>query len=129
MHTTLHHIAIICHDLDRSVLFYQQLFGFEVVDKLYRKERHSWKVNMQSGGVHIELFTFPNSPAHQSEPEALGLRHIAFMVPDLGKWCKMATSKRVFPEPIRVDEVGGARYTFVKDPDGLPIELYEPHSH
>ncbi|WP_345917437.1 hypothetical protein [Cobetia crustatorum] len=29
------------------------------------------------------------------------------------------------PEPIRIDEYTGARFTFLADPDGTPIELYE----
>lgn len=28
-------------------------------------------------------------------------------------------------EPIRVDEVTGKRFTFFRDPDDLPLELYE----
>jgi glyoxylase I family protein len=28
-------------------------------------------------------------------------------------------------EPVRVDEYTGQRFTFFKDPDGQPLELYE----
>jgi glyoxylase I family protein len=28
-------------------------------------------------------------------------------------------------ESVRVDEYTGQRFTFFKDPDGLPLELYE----
>jgi glyoxylase I family protein len=31
----------------------------------------------------------------------------------------------VLVEPIRIDPLTGKRYTFFKDPDGLPLELYE----
>jgi glyoxylase I family protein len=31
-------------------------------------------------------------------------------------------------EPIRVDEFTGRRFTFFKDPDGLPLEIYETNS-
>ncbi|MGL5312147.1 MAG: VOC family protein, partial [Peptostreptococcaceae bacterium] len=34
-------------------------------------------------------------------------------------------SKGVEVEDIRVDEYTGKKYTFFKDPDGLPLELYE----
>ena len=30
-----------------------------------------------------------------------------------------------FREAIRVDEFTGRRFTFFRDPDGLPLELYE----
>jgi glyoxylase I family protein len=28
-------------------------------------------------------------------------------------------------EPVRVDAHSGKRFTFFRDPDGLPLELYE----
>jgi glyoxylase I family protein len=28
-------------------------------------------------------------------------------------------------EPVRVDPYTGKRFTFFKDPDGLPLEIYE----
>jgi glyoxylase I family protein len=28
-------------------------------------------------------------------------------------------------EPIRTDEITGRAFTFFKDPDGLPLEIYE----
>lgn len=28
-------------------------------------------------------------------------------------------------EPVRVDEFTGRRFAFFRDPDGLPLELYE----
>jgi glyoxylase I family protein len=29
------------------------------------------------------------------------------------------------PEPIRLDELTGRRFTFFEDPDHLPLEIYE----
>jgi len=34
-------------------------------------------------------------------------------------------SKNVKTEPIRIDEFTDKRFTFLNDPDNLPIELYE----
>ncbi len=34
-------------------------------------------------------------------------------------------AKGVEVEPIRLDELTGKRFTFFKDPDGLPLEMYE----
>jgi glyoxylase I family protein len=33
--------------------------------------------------------------------------------------------KGVEIEPVRTDETTGKKFTFLQDPDGLPIEIYE----
>ena len=60
-----------------------------------------------------------------SYPEAQGLRHLAFAVEDLQVWCDHLQAQGVAVEAIRVDEYTGQRFTFLADPDGLPLELYE----
>ena len=61
-------------------------------------------------------------------PEACGLRHLAFAVPDLDPVIIHLEKAGVAVEPVRVDEHTGRRFTFFKDPDGLPLELYEDHA-
>jgi glyoxylase I family protein len=34
-------------------------------------------------------------------------------------------AKGIEVEEIRVDEITGKKYTFFKDPDNLPLELYQ----
>ena len=33
--------------------------------------------------------------------------------------------KGIETEPIRIDEITGKKFTFFKDPDNLPLEVYE----
>ncbi len=73
----------------------------------------------------IELFSFPNPPARPSQPEACGLRHLAFEVDDIEQTINHLKIKGISVEPIRIDEYTGKRFTFFADPDGLPIELVE----
>ena len=68
---------------------------------------------------------FPDPPPRPSTPEAQGLRHLAFATPDLDDAVSELEAKGVAVEQIRVDEYTDRRYTFFKDPDGLPLELYE----
>lgn len=123
---SVHHIAIICSDYQRSKQFYTQLLGLEVIQEVYRKERNSYKLDLAlKGNYIIELFSFPNPPARVSRPEALGLRHLAFSVSDLQKSVAYLVEHDITVEPIRIDDSTGKRFTFFEDPDGLPIELYE----
>lgn len=122
----IHHIAIIASDYERSKRFYIEVLGLRVLAEVYREARDSWKLDLQvSDGVQIELFSFPSPPPRVSRPEACGLRHLAFVVPDIEQAIARLRDHSIEVEPVRVDEYTGKRFTFFADPDGLPLELYE----
>lgn len=122
----VHHIAIICTNYQRSKDFYTNVLGLSIVREVYRKERDSYKLDLEVNDQYvIELFSFPNPPARPSRPEAAGLRHLAFEVDDIEAAVAALNSKNVFPEPIRIDEFTGKKFTFFADPDDLPLELYQ----
>lgn len=125
----LHHVALICSDYEKSRQFYVETLGLRIVHEAYRAERDSWKLDLAVGdkpdAVQIELFSFPAPPARPSYPEASGLRHLAFAVPDIAATVSHLNRCGVTTEPIRTDEYTGRRFTFFADPDGLPLELYE----
>ena len=109
----LHHIAIIASS-EKSIEFYSSL-GFR---EKQRMERGYDTVVLMGGVCVLEIYIDPTHPRRVTDPEAFGLRHLAFEVRDLDE------IEKVFDcEPIR--ETAGRRYTFTKDPDGLPIELCE----
>lgn len=123
---SIHHIAIICSDYERSKVFYTEILGLTVIQEVYRAERQSYKLDLALNGHYIiELFSFPDPPARPSRPEAAGLRHLAFQVTNVEDTVKILQAKDVDIEPIRTDEYTGKKFTFFADPDGLPIELYE----
>ncbi|MBR1514491.1 MAG: VOC family protein [Bacteroidales bacterium] len=122
----IHHIAIICSDYKKSLDFYTQVLGLQVVAEHYREERQSFKTDLALNGEYvIELFSFPSPPQRLTRPEATGLRHLAFEVDDIEKAIAELDQLNIEHEPARVDEYTGRRFLFFEDPDGLPIELYE----
>ena len=122
----VHHVAIICSNYEISKKFYTETLKLSIINETYRKERDSYKLDLQvPGGVQIELFSFPDAPLRPSYPEAQGLRHLAFKVSDIEEAVKELKEKGVEVEDIRVDEMTGKRFTFFQDPDGLPLELYK----
>jgi glyoxylase I family protein len=122
----IHHIAIICSDYAKSKQFYTEILGMEIIREVYRKERNSYKLDLSLNGEYIiELFSFPDPPKRLSRPEATGLRHLAFEVEELEAVLAEMEKHKVSYEPIRTDEFTGKRFTFISDPDGLPIEFYE----
>lgn len=124
--SSLHHIAIICSDYERSKIFYTEILGFTIIQEVFRAERESYKLDLGLNGNYlVELFSFPNPPTRVSRPEACGLRHLAFGVATIEESIAFLVKSGIRPEPIRIDENTGKRFTFFADPDDLPIELYE----
>lgn len=122
----LHHAAIICSDYERSRSFYVETLGLTVLAENFRAERGSWKLDLGlPDGGQVELFSFPEPPARPSRPEAQGLRHLAFAVPDVVATKAWLEEKGVAVEDIRTDPYTERLFTFFQDPDGLPLELYE----
>jgi glyoxylase I family protein len=122
----IHHVAIICADYDRSKRFYTEVLGLEIIAETYRDARQSYKLDLRvSDHCQLELFSFPNPPDRPNQPEACGLRHLAFAVDDLDGMVAQLIRNGIAVESIRVDELTDRRFTFFPDPDGLPLELYE----
>lgn len=122
----VHHIAIICSDYEVSKSFYTEVLGFTIIREVYRAERQSYKLDLAVNGVYmIELFSFPDPIKRPSRPEATGLRHLAFEVDSLEEIIQSLEIKGVIAEPVRIDKFTGKRFTFIADPDQLPIEFYE----
>jgi glyoxylase I family protein len=123
---SIHHVAIICSDYQKSKHFYTSVLGMEVIAENYRQARDSYKLDLKlPDGGQIELFSFPKAPNRPSYPEALGLRHLAFSVDSVEETRDYLVSIGINVEPIRIDEYSSKKYTFFSDPDGLPLEIYE----
>ena len=125
MFDTIHHVAIIVSDYEKSKKFYVEQLGLPIIRENYRKERNDYKLDLKVGDIELEMFGMENSPDRVTEPEACGLRHLAFKVENIEETVKSLNSKGIQTEKIRLDEYTQKRMTFFRDPDGLPIELHE----
>lgn len=56
---TMHHIAIIGSDYEKSKKFYVDILGFEVIRENYREDRKDYKIDLRQGNIEIELFIIP----------------------------------------------------------------------
>lgn len=122
----IHHIALICTDYNKSKKFYVEDLGLQPIREEFREDRNSYKLDLALNGEYIiELFSFPNPPTRPTRPEATGLRHLAFEVDDLDKSVSVLAEKGIKAEPIRIDANTQKQFTFIFDPNDLPIELYQ----
>ena len=120
-----HHIAIIASNWDKAREFYIEKLGFEMYREVYRPEADDYLRMLRQGDTVLELFIKPDAPARVNNPEAKGLRHLAFHVENIEPAVAWLNSLGIETEPVREDKCNGGRFTFFKDPDGLPLELHE----
>ena len=112
----VHHFAVIASS-EESLAFYEKI-GFVTFKRIERKR--DTVVLLYGHGIQLEIFVDASHPPRDL-PEPLGLRHLALRVDDIEQ-----TSKDLGLDigPVMTDWVG-ARYCFIKDPDGNKIELHE----
>lgn len=121
-------------DLDRSVRFYCELFGFRERKRMTVPDDPAAQLlgvdkplgleaaYLEKDGTTLELLTFRrpgNPPARRRPFTEPGLTHMSFCVED-----PTDTSRRAVDLGGTADDgtdVGAAR--FIRDPDGQPIEL------
>ena len=120
----IHHIAIIVSDYEKSRKFYVEQLELPILRENYREDRDDWKLDLQAGDVELEIFGVKNPPKRVTNPEASGLRHLAFHVDNVEKAVAWLNSKGIETEPIRWDPFTGKQMVFFRDPDDLPIELH-----
>ena len=120
-----HHIAVIVSDYEKAKEFYIDKLGFTLTKEVYRPAQNDYLRMLRLGDTVLELFVRPDAPQRVNNPEALGLRHLAFHVEDIVPAVAWLNSLGIETEPVREDPYNGGRFTFFKDPDGLPLELHE----
>jgi catechol 2,3-dioxygenase-like lactoylglutathione lyase family enzyme len=142
----LDHTSFTVSSIDRSRAFYCDLLGCELLSHEERKD--DWvatifgyeegRIRVASlrspGSEHlIELIEFlaPSSAAAPIEPRLVGAGHLCFLVDDLDaeyRRLRAAGVDSFVSPPVEGKRPGGGRWTalFLRDPDGILVELYRP---
>lgn len=119
MITAVHHIAIIVSS-ENSLEFYR-LLGF--TETFRKKRKYDTAVLMDGYGMQLEIFIDPSHPG-RGDQEPIGLRHFALRVDSLEAEIKRMKEAGIEIGPVMSDWTG-VRFCFVKDYDGLLVELHE----
>jgi catechol 2,3-dioxygenase-like lactoylglutathione lyase family enzyme len=119
----LSHTAIRVADLDRSVDFYQRLYGYDVfIDN--RGQPGGTTVLGLIGGHTVELILQDAATGAKAPRDVLGHSCIAFSVDDID--ATHATLKAAgYIRGDAPETFGNVRVVFVRDPDGTLLEFIE----
>lgn len=138
----LHHTGLTVADMDRSLRFWRDAMGLEVV---FQQEKaggyleaivgepgaHVLMTHLAFGGEgpRIELFQYlaPSGGQHLSRPADVGFAHVCVACDDLDERLErlVAAGGRPFSKPVEVDTGvnKGGRSVYLRDPDGHVVEL------
>ncbi len=142
----LHHTGYTVSDLDRSLDFYRDLLGCEVIATQEKQggylaaivgypDAHVRMAHLRlPGGEHvIELFEYltPAGDRAAVEPRNVGASHLCFVVDDLGALYETLLDQGVtsfVSPPVEVDTGinRGGLGLYLRDPDGITVELFQP---
>lgn len=128
------HVCIGVSDMDRSIAFYRDALGMDVVFDVELEGPSMESVTGQSGakgrmvggligGAMVELLALGDEPTGARAPR-IGYTNISFRCDDLDATYRQAVALGLRPQQEPVD-IGGVRMFFLADPDGTPIELIE----
>jgi glyoxylase I family protein len=120
----VHHLAMICSDVEQTIRFYQDVLGFPLVDVIenrdYAGSTHFF-LDIGNGNL-LAFFDFPGLPL-QRAVEALGsVQHLAISV-DQAHLDAVRGRLDETGTPYLGPDRGLTDSIYVKDPDGIQIEL------
>ncbi len=143
----LHHLGLTVADIDRSIHFYRDLLGMELIGR--RPSVTADYVAQQTGYDNVELnvASFRISPTCRQTMEVVqymnhtgqhaatetnraGNSHLCLLVDDLKTAVRdLSTAGVVFqsdPVEITAGPNQGGLVIYLKDPDGYTLELFQP---
>lgn len=148
--TGILHTGLTVSDLDRSIAFYRDLLGLELIAQwdsslpylraIVAYPDAELRIALlrlpQSGdgapGHHIELLEYRRPRGQRGDPNTYnpGNGHVAFMVADIDKTYAELSAKGVrfksAPVPITHGRNAGAKGVYLFDPDDITLEMIQP---
>jgi catechol 2,3-dioxygenase-like lactoylglutathione lyase family enzyme len=127
MQLAIHHAALTVTDVDASIAWYKDVFGFE---ELIRDDHHEGAggyavvVGYPDWSMAIGLNHHPSNKGEIFDPTRTGLDHVGFVAPDrdtLVQWEHRLSDKGVKHSQI-VDQAWGSSLNF-RDPDDMQLQI------
>jgi len=120
--TRIGHVHLKVSDLERSVRFYTEALGFEVMQRWGDSAAF-----LSFGGYHhhLGLNTWESRGGRPPGPGTTGLYHVAILYPSRQELARAL--KRLLEAGVRLDgasDHGVSEALYLHDPDGNGIELY-----
>ena len=127
MTAVLHHVALTVTDIEASLAWYSDLFGFK---ELVREDHHGGNgghgvvIGPEDWSMFIVLNEHPTNAGEPFDPVRTGLDHVGFTVPDretLEEWVARFEEKGITYSPMTEHDWGWSLN--FRDPDDVQLQL------
>jgi glyoxylase I family protein len=120
----IHHAALICSDVRRTIEFYQGLLGFPLVELVENRDyQGSSHLFFDLGNsTLLGFFDFPGLGLDQGVESIGSVQHIAISASQ-ENWNEIRAKLDVAGIPYAGPDIGIPESMYFKDPDGIQIEL------
>jgi catechol 2,3-dioxygenase-like lactoylglutathione lyase family enzyme len=142
MITGIHHFALTVSDMERSLAFYRDLFGLEVLsDRVVERDyveqitavegAHVRLVHLRGFGKQVELLEYlaPRGAERARGLPDAGSAHLCFVSDDLDEDVERLQSAGVTFRSLPVVTTNGpnrgGRGIYIEDPDGNAVEVVQ----
>lgn len=141
----VHHTCITVSDLERSIVFYRDVLGLELVltEESERSQDDRSKslgvagakvklAILRAGNAQVELIEYVTARGrpYDRNNNDIGTMHIAFQVDDIEAVYQHLLEHGVRftspPATIPAGPMKGWRWTYFFDPDGVSLEIIQP---
>jgi catechol 2,3-dioxygenase-like lactoylglutathione lyase family enzyme len=125
-----HHVALSVRNTEISQAFYEKL-GFREVYRWQADDASMTIVQLKLGGVLLELMARTSNREAQplqdsNNYDQIGLKHLGLAVEDIqATFENMKTEGYELRDPAVKHGRTGIDYFFIKDPDGLWVEIVQ----
>lgn len=130
---TPYFVALVVSDIDRSIRWYEEKWGFHLLNRLERADLGFKQANLKRGAALLELIErkdgLSSEMALAPHPDMRALQGIfkfGFAVQDFDAWvAHLQESGAAFHGRVVQDPHSEKRMLIIKDPDGNRIQLFE----
>jgi len=126
-----HHTAITVSNVEKSLNFYKK-FGFEKVAQWQSNDKSKRIIHLKLDDFYLELFwQKDNKPAPESTQNLetdlaiRGVKHFGLSVDSIEKAREKILNGGLAVEISITDGKTDVKYFFIKDPDGILLEILE----
>ena len=120
----IHHVALICSDVEQTIRFYQDLLGFPLVELVENRDYEGSSHFFFDLGNQTLLgfFDFPGLGLGPGVESIGSVQHIAISMPR-DKWEEAQARLDAAGVTYAGPDIGIPESMYFKDPDGIQIEL------